>query len=467
MPMLNRQEIAFLLFIVLVLVCFDTQIVRGKRNALVAMLGAGIVFSHYSTTYIVILFISTALCGFWMIKLLLQSRQVRKYFRKHALKIRNYTVAFKPVIPIPVLLFLIVLSFSWSSVITHTSQSSITKVLMRTIAALSKDSDTTKSNDTTYSVFPAKKLTNSEILGLYKTDVVDKMRSSAPANTYFSESDVTNFVPEPAEIKNLQLTKTGTFLQNAHINVETVNATLKFGTAQLLQVLLLLGMVSSLFVFCSKYFRRKPKIEYLFLSLAGVILLASMVLIPVLSVEYGVLRAFQQTLLLAAPFIVIGSMILFSVFGEKLSRAFSVAFVMLFFLVSTGVVTQLLGGYKAQLHLDNAGPYYDFFYIHASETSALEWVTEQGSKSVIQSESQTGRYVSKTVNEHSPISTIDQIYPGLMRKNSFILLDYSNIYNGYSIVSFNGVSLPIKYPIDLTAKYKNKVYDSEGAIIYR
>ena len=52
-----------------------------------------------------------------------------------------------------------------------------------------------------------------------------------------------------------------------------------------------------------------------------------------------------------------------------------VALVILFSTV--GLMPQLLGGYPAQLNLNNSGDYYDAYYVHDQEIAALNWLGEQ------------------------------------------------------------------------------------------
>jgi len=54
MPMLNRQEIAFLFLACILLVLFNDTLSLGRRRLWFCVLGIGMVLSHYSTTYVAI-----------------------------------------------------------------------------------------------------------------------------------------------------------------------------------------------------------------------------------------------------------------------------------------------------------------------------------------------------------------------------------------------------------------------------
>lgn len=467
MPMLNRQEIAFLLFVLIIFLMLDSTIGKNIKYFLITFFGVGIVLSHYSTTYIVILFLLSCWFGFWFFKLFSKIEKIRIFFSQSKFFSQNYILADKPAIPFLILIILIVSSFTWSSVFTQTSDSSIKRVLHRTLESLTKDSENPKSNDTLYSLFTTAKISDEETLQLYKQEVVDVIRHEDTKGLYYSGDDFENYVPSLATAKNLPITSLGSKIESLGLSVEELNKNLKFGTAKILQLFLFVGLFLSLFGYSKKFFINKPKVELFLLSSAGVVLLAAMVVVPVLSVEYGVLRAFQQSLLVTAPFIVMGCMLIFGIFGKRASYALSACFVILFFLTSTGVITQITGGYKPLLHMNNSGPYYDFYYIHDSEKSALKWINNEASMSLLQTEIQTDVYVSNKVNGRSSSYPVNEIYPSLTRKNAFVFLGYSNVNNGYSIISHGGKLMNITYPSGLIDIYKNKVYDSEGVIIYR
>lgn len=467
MPMLNRQEIAFLMFVLLILVMFDRAIGTRFRNTLILLFGVGIILSHYSTTYIVILFLTTAWFGFLFTKIIFKVKFVSDFVENKKFLKPSFALPKTPAISILSLGAIIILSFVWSSVFTQTSDSSIKRVLVRTFESVVFDSESTKSVDTLYGLFSSKKMTKDEVLAQYRTDVVEKARKNDPG-IFFQGDIVENYTPIILPDEVLPLTNFGKKIEALGISVGWLNVTLKFGTAKVLQVLLLVGIVVSLF--SAHHFRNKPPVEYILLVIAGVAFLASMVLIPVLSVEYGVLRAFQQTLFIAAPIIIIGGLYVFRIFGEQFAKFMTAAFIILFFLTSTGVITQFTGGYKALLHLNNSGPYYDNYYIHGSEVSAFVWINdqiEQSESSEFLSELQADHYFSKKLSEKSNLSTPSGTYPGLISKNAYVFLGHHNVNRGNSTIFYSGTTLTFKYPFSIVERYKNKVYDSEGVVIYR
>src|SRR6185312_15298505 len=96
-----------------------------------------------------------------------------------------------------------------------------------------------------------------------------------------------------------------------------------------------------------------------------------------LSVSYGLLRALQQALFLVAPILVIGSLVVFKWLGKVWAVRVATGVALLFLISTIGVMPQILGGYPAQLNLNNSGAYYNDYYTHPEEIGALQWLGGQ------------------------------------------------------------------------------------------
>ena len=137
------------------------------------------------------------------------------------------------------------------------------------------------------------------------------------------------------------------------------------------QVFLLIGMLGLLL---SKRWRSKAGREYYYLCAAAIVVLVAVTVLPDLSVEYGVLRVFQQALILVAPVIVVGSLTLFQPLGRRWRQALAGGVGLAFFASTTGLIPQALGGYPAQLNLNNSGQYYDLYYMTPQQEAAVNWL---------------------------------------------------------------------------------------------
>jgi uncharacterized membrane protein len=88
--------------------------------------------------------------------------------------------------------------------------------------------------------------------------------------------------------------------------------------------------------------------------MGGLVMLVLITVLPNLSVEYGILRVFQEELILVAPILVVGSVTLFRPLGNTWSLRIAMTVCVLFLISTTGLLPQVLGGYPAQLNLNNS-----------------------------------------------------------------------------------------------------------------
>jgi uncharacterized membrane protein len=194
------------------------------------------------------------------------------------------------------------------------------------------------------------------------------------------------------------------------------------------------------------------------------------VVLPVLSVDYGVERAFQQALIVLSPFVAIGSSMIFKPLPKKWGLRASSITVMLFFLSLTGVFPQVFGGYPAQLHLDNSGQYYDIYYLHVQEITGIDWLQSHipvNSIGQIQSEVETDRYTFNQLQTFTGLSSVNDIYPTLLRKDAYVFLGYTTVTKDQATFLYAGDLIAYQYPMGLLNSTKNLIYSSNGVRIYR
>jgi uncharacterized membrane protein len=203
---------------------------------------------------------------------------------------------------------------------------------------------------------------------------------------------------------------------------------------------------------------------------AAVVVIVVQIIAPVLSVEYGLLRTFQQALLLVDVYIVAGIAALLPRQPEVRRVAAAAAVALGFYLSSTGVIPQLLGGYGPQLHLNNAGTYYEIYYLHPEEVTAEAWLrnrTEGTGERDIQSEVQTDRYTFARMQNPTQLDLMNDIRPELVRRRAYVFLGYSNVRLGESTVAVASDLVTYVYPEEFLAANKDLVYSSGGARVYR
>src|SRR5258708_16746466 len=159
--------------------------------------------------------------------------------------------------------------------------------------------------------------------------------------------------------------------------------------------------------------------QFLLLCLGSIFLLVLITLLPALLVEYGVLRMFHQLLFVISLPIVLGVCSILFFLKEQKRILFTGIIAIIFFLNLTGFISHLTGDYYPQMTLDNAGLYYDTYYVDRSDIVAIVWLSENdvNNDSVVAD--------SRTISElraYVDINAIDQNFPAVVPKNAYVYL---------------------------------------------
>lgn len=464
MPMLNRQEIAFLFLSTMIHVLFDDTLSLQARHRLFSLLGIGMILSHYSTTYTVIALLLFVLITRPIIRVF-QKKITKHYFFKNS-GISELNTIEKPHILITYTITVILLlgSFLWSSMLTDTSSGSLTRVILKTLTVIKQNSkEDARSSDVFYSLFTWGKPDPSKAIENYEKKFVEPTRAKHPEK-YYPQSIFDEYKIHAAPDKLIPLTILGRALEKSGMSVKNFNYIFRQSTARILQLLIIIGFVYILFR--NRFFQKKWEFDYALLALGSLLMVASQVLLPVLSAEYGVLRAFQQSLMFLGILVVIGSLVLVSKLKEKNRIWFATVILIVFFYSTTGVFTQILGGYPAQLHLANEGSYFNNYYTHKEELSAIDWLA-QDSKKRPGATIQTDRFEYQLLHTIGDANISKGIFPMLIEKNAYVFLGYANTMNNTSAVSWNSDAVTYIYPISFLDEQKDLLYNNGKAKIYK
>ena len=403
MPFLNRQEIAFLFVAACMLLATDTAMPLRACRIGIGLFSAGVVLSHYSTAYV---FAGTVVLGWigyrsWPFIAAIHQRSWRSSRARpeYAGLSRPRLVGLGNVV---LVLAAIVL---WDGTATHTS-SGIVTTLTQAVGGLGQGlSAGARSSDVSYSLFSAGTLSDPQVLTQYATSTTAQTTTERAAGIYYPEKLIRRYPVTVVTEPNLPTTDLGRLVDDTGLKVTVINSLLRAGTAKLLQLFVCVGLIAVIFL----RRRRSGSIaELTALGGAALAIVAVQVILPDLSVNYGVLRAFLQALIVFAPFVAIGSAVLCSPAGKKWGLRISSVIAISYFLSLTGVIPQILGGYPAQLHLNNSGQYYDIYYVHPQEVTAIQWLEDNAPTNdagQIQSEVETDKYT------FSPAPDIHRLEP--------------------------------------------------------
>jgi len=267
------------------------------------------------------------------------------------------------------------MTYVWSSLYTHSS-SHVGSVITEVVSGLFIQSRV-KSNDLSYSIFSsAPKRDPEQELQDYIQSIIQETKSTdlegANTSQLYSKSITDKYPSYPLQQELLPPTPLGHLLSSLNISVFNFQAELRSISASFMQIFVFIGLLA-LFLLKNK---KTLDLQYLLLCFSSLFLLALITVLPALSLEYGVLRMFQQLLFIISLPIVLGlSSILF--FVKEQRRILLIGIIVIsFFLNLTGFISHLTGDYYPQMTLDNAGVYYDAYYVHKSDVLAITWLSK-------------------------------------------------------------------------------------------
>jgi uncharacterized membrane protein len=201
-------------------------------------------------------------------------------------------------------------------------------------------------------------------------------------------------------------------------------------------------------------------LQYLLLCVGSLFLLALITVLPAISIEYGVLRMFQQLLFVISLPIVLGlNSTLFFVKEQRRILIIGVI-VVTFFLNLTGFVSHLTGDYYPQMTLDNAGVYYDEYYVHRADIVAIAWLAEN---EVNNNPIVADPRALNMLLTYGDINALNENFPSLITKKAYVYTQVSN--NTIGSVSHNTINYNSDRPF--LDQYKNLIYSNGDITIYK
>ncbi|MGY2704707.1 hypothetical protein [Nocardioides sp. HB32] len=423
MPYLVRQEVAFF-FLALALLAATEPRSRTTR-ALVLAFGVGVILSHYSTTYVLLMAMVAALAGLGVIALVRRRRGQERPDTHTLVLLHPAMVA-----------ALVAITLAWAGPVTHTGGHA-SEVLHDTVRSLTgHGADGPGSSDTSYAKPFGDRTSPEQRMHLFVQATLDYRDQEIPPDLRAIPD------PGPADLAPA---------------VQTQPATpVKMVCALLMEGFLFLGLIW--------LFRRRttrsggdqalPR-EVTFLTWGSMAALGLIVVVPNLSVDYGVLRAFQQTLLVVAPVMAMG--ICWVLRKRVLTAVVPVALLV------------VLAGTQQRIGLENAGTYYDRFFASDSEMQGLTWLgrvdhADRTNERIIASRNLNVRLLALSENR-APVS--DRLYPTLLSRDAYVFVDGQILDQGESTVFYTGDLLTYAYPLHELDRHLDLLYDAPQARVYR
>jgi uncharacterized membrane protein len=469
MVFLNRQGVAFLFVSVILALMFRGGGDLRLRRVLIGLCIAGMVMSHYSTSYVFLATMLVAAGGLSVSKFVV-GRSAATVDPRHPTVGRVNKLARSSgtrLLSRPAVLTWTLLAFTFFAVAAWTlvaiqATPTFTQNLSQDIGAFIGDSSGGKSLDVNYSVASTgSHVTPTGEMEMYRAQSLHQVGPDPVERGYLPSSASALYPTPPDPAVLLPPTAAGNALTAVGINPNGLNSLLRSLMARLLQLFAVLGVVV---VFLG--WRRSPRVtaEHVYVAIGSIVLLVGSVVLPVLSVNYGLLRMFQQALLVLAPLVIIGILFLLHPLGAKRAKIGACVATAIFFFSLTGLMPQITGSFPPQLNLNNAGEYYENYYTHPQEVAGLQWLSSVAPKnSVIQTDS----FAASRFQLYTPFYVDPDDFPSLVLQNSYVVLPTDTVQMGISTVAAPvGSLLDYNYPIGFLKSNKNLIYANNGTQIY-
>jgi uncharacterized membrane protein len=454
MPYENRQEIAFLFVAAGILAMTNYWWTASQRRAGLVVAAIGIELSHYSTMYI---FLGILIVGWVAARLLTRLPWYsRRYFkgasRTSSRGMVGYTVNIGSIVATAAILV------AWGGLATGTAGSALSAIK----SAFSSSGG--RSADVLYGLLHGSAQPPQVLLNQYRQQT---LKQNAAAGSFFVPASLAAEYPTPyVTLPSLPLTEVGRLLNDHGIQVSTVNEDVRQGAAKDEQLFIGIGVIA---IMVAAGFRRKIGAEFIALSIGSIVMLALITILPQLSAEYGVSRAFQEALIMIAPVLVIGSLTVFSPLGEVWRARAATVLCLGFFFSTIGLMPQLLGGYPPQLNLNNSGQYYNDYYVHPQELAAVSWLANKPGvvPNGLQASDPPNRFDFLAPSDVTGKQYVIPAFPTLIERKTWLLLDYATVRTQIGTVTLDGDLINYIFPMALVDSSKNLVYNNGGAAIYK
>lgn len=444
MPALARQEIAFIFLALILLLIFNHELNESIKAFLYIIIGTSIILSHYSTTYV---WLAT------MVIYYILGRLLKIIFLKNL----KLFFSFKHI------LLIILVTFLWQFQL-NVPPNNLGGVLSTTIYDISnifsKDSITSGFNRLTF-----KNLNINNDQNVSNNYLTMTREYKNKALILYPESTYRDYSPSAVFSEKLKSQVP------IEISIDIFNL-LKVIKLILVVILPIIGI----FHLFKKHFYKKNKNRdisnlknsignYILISISILPLIVLLLFLPSVQSEYNLTRMYLQGLLSFSFLTVLGGCyLLYKLRLNKISYFILGLTLILFFLSSTGLVSQLIGG-NPLLPLNNFGEEYDNCYTTQLEVKSAEWLAnKREGNSMIYADVLAG--LRLTSYAYIIDYTFD-ILPSTIDTRSYVYLSQTNVEKGKVYKRYNIGLLAYDTPIEFLNSNKNLIYNNGGPEVFK
>jgi uncharacterized membrane protein/glycosyltransferase involved in cell wall biosynthesis len=433
---LVRQQIAFLFFAAILYLILETRLSKISKNLLLLCFALGLVVSHYSTTYLAIVFLG----GTYIISKIVYSL-LSRYKKDKVAPQHRYIHGW-------LIFVLVIAAFLWYVPATHSNNSlaKFTSIHNYSHIVQNIESNIRKEfNNHSY----APKTTEA-----YLQTIGKNFRLNHRSLTYYSMASNSSIHPVLQPTIKVRLT----ILKKLTDGIQIV---LSYGWA-------ILGGIGILALIYSVYRKLDyRKLELGILGSIGILACIAIRLIPTLKSAYNPDRLYEQVLM----FIALPSMLVFIWLLRKLSvrtiKIITTGTVFITFAIASGIITQFVGG-NATANLNNFGADYNSFYVQQSDLASAQWLANNyHSNSTAYADIDSNLRLTSVSSINHDIYT--DLTPETIGEGSFVYADYANVKLSIATATTMNTSPPFTYqfPTNFLQKNKNLVYSNGYSEVYK
>jgi uncharacterized membrane protein len=456
MTMHVRQEFAFLFFCLILMVLFDTNFDYHKKNLIAMVFGFCMIVSHYSTTYLALLFFALWYASYfffhWTFKIPALKKKI--YGSAHTTE----THFSKSNLSIVFIIFLFVTAFIWYTQVVHIEGDVVNfgiKVRMNLTKIFRNDllpDQNSLANQ--FNIF-YKQVDKTEALNRYFTN--NNKRPPREIDLHFyPPSSYSGYYPKLVDAKLLPQ-KAPDFVYPLYtLYSELIKKIQKF--------LIIIG------VFLLIYHQWKDKqtdSDFLLINMATLFIILLFIVVPFFSLDYDLLRATQQFLIiLAFTSLYAIDKLLSYVKLSWLTGPLVGVILASYFVINTFSINQIIGKIDPPYSLNNYGNGYERSVVFDTEVTSSQWLEKNAKLSLItqaDQDSQSRIFMSTITN----FTILPNILPGAMYKAGYVYLNDLNVKQGVTNANYNGTPLRFTIPQLFLDDNKNLIYSNGNTQIYR
>jgi uncharacterized membrane protein len=449
-PMHIRQGIAYLFFILIfLLLSKEDDLKSWFSKSILLIYGLGLTVSHYSTSFITLFLLTYIYVIVIIVKKLVKSQKIPKIFKYLTFSDQSLKI---PALSFGILSILWLSNFLWYGILTN-NLSTLNGFYNKTTSSLMNTlSDDMRGN-------------SASLLAQFNINNHSDPNKDIQDYVSLIVSHNSDMAARALNTK-YKIYATSPDLLNNGLNSKLSQVIISIGESikKLAQLFIIFGLLCFIYL---QVRRKKIYTVYVVAASGAILLIVSITLIPFLSILYSLERMYQQCLILLALPAVIGCYNALKIIRNKNTLIFVTIFFCIYFLLYTGTIYTISGGYEPQVQFNNSGMEYEGLYIHSQELQSIKWLSNFNSpNTLVYADSYNNRKIA-TFDKKLNLVYIELLIPSEITNNMYVYLGYTNVTNNTGSAWLKSSQISYTIQNDFLDENKNLVYNNGGSKIYK